>query len=428
MNGVLAVASLGLAIVVRGVRLGDDFTSNVTAEGDMPEGGAWQYEATRQVIHENIGTCYDPQRPWSLQSLGAGQPAEWEAAFNEAVMRGRASGTSHAQTLERRLQSFGGLSKILPYHRAVALTSNRDTLIPEGQYLPDSHCFEFDYSSYRPGDPDPHGCAFFKKSFQPLQKMRRCIISKLNSSPTWLKYKAVADEIRADRKTGSMVGENTQVVGNDETTWNVDVAVLFDSIRRADEMVKQVSFKDWQNWPSGVIKEVERKIKRTVITKSRTSLLEAETVTAIREECFLVTADSIPDMPNGAEAFMLKNAMPCYQLMWDQVEVAGAPELPTSNAATMWDPAMKHPSRLDKEHYVPPICARAALSLVAEKQKRGGKYSMFHCLFKCPSWETCMAPKAFNCICLACCWQAALRRMCELNAGCCDSDRGTKVA
>eukprot|EP00929_Paragymnodinium_shiwhaense_P068667 TRINITY_DN3457_c0_g1_i1.p2 TRINITY_DN3457_c0_g1~~TRINITY_DN3457_c0_g1_i1.p2 ORF type:complete len:131 (-),score=28.57 TRINITY_DN3457_c0_g1_i1:149-541(-) len=124
----------------------------------------------------------------------------------------------------------------------------------------------------------------------------------------------------------------------------------------------------------------------------------------------------------AAEAYTLKNAMPCYELMWDQGEVPGAPEQPLINAAPMWDPSLKHPSKVEIDHHIPPVCARAALSLVAEKQKRApGKYSPFHCLTSCPSWKECMAPKTFNCICLACCFQAGLRRMCELNPGCCDS-------
>eukprot|EP00930_Biecheleria_cincta_P027622 TRINITY_DN19373_c0_g1_i1.p1 TRINITY_DN19373_c0_g1~~TRINITY_DN19373_c0_g1_i1.p1 ORF type:complete len:419 (+),score=64.83 TRINITY_DN19373_c0_g1_i1:46-1302(+) len=385
---------------------------------------AWGDEETKQLVYEQIGRCRDPGNRWTWNGQAE---AEWEPAFGEAVKQARADPNGpHAQTLQRPLKStFGFLASFLPYHAALQLTTDRMKKVSEGQFSPDSHCFAFDYKNFSPGDADPHGCGFFKKSFQPLQKLRQCITHKLESSINWKAYKAVANKIRAAERDGrkdridlSIRDDNGATIANATGKWEV----AYDSIRRADEMVKSVSFKDWQELDmKSIKKEVQRKIKTTVTTNTKQSVLDDDTIAAIRRDCFLISDDVSADNQIPRELATLKNAMPCYDLMWDQVEVPGAPQQPFVNAINMWEPPLLSTTTVKQEHYVPPVCARAAVALVADRQKRApGKYKALSCTHKCRSWRSCMHPSHFNCICFACCFQNALRRLCEIDDGCCD--------
>ncbi|CAK0835097.1 unnamed protein product [Prorocentrum cordatum] len=294
------------------------------------------------------------------------------------------------------------------------------TQVPSGQHLADSHCFLFDYQGFKEGDPDPHGCGFFRRSFQPLQQLRRCVVEKLEADPDWRAYNATASRIFAARRDGSRKVDNPAVVDEEERVMaEASINVALDSIRRADEIIKSVSFKPWEAMTTGeAAKVVEAKISKTIITTSTTTVLKQETVQSIRTECFLVAGEATAALPERTAT--LKRALPCYQLMWDQIEVAGAPEQPMSNAVTMWDKSLIDLGHVEKDYDTPPVCARAAVALVAEKQKRApGGYSAANCLTSAPRWKDCTAPTSFNCICFQYCWRRALERMCEIEPACC---------
>lgn len=340
--------------------------------------------------------------------------AEWEVDFRDSI-ESALSGPAfpHAQVLKQPLKMLGPVRTLAPYHRSVALTSDRQMHVPEGQSYADSHCFTFDYNDSQVADR--HGCWFFRRSFRRLQTLRRCILAELDASSAWRKYVEIAGKMKA----GNMDGNETLVDGDGAAT-EMGKSRPFDSIRRADEIIKSVAFKSWETWDEGIKREIEKKISKTVITKTKKGVLEPARITSIRHSCFLVDSDGADDL--SAEAVILKRSLPCYQLMWDQIEVSGGPHQPTSNAITGID----RRTRVEKDYVVPPVCARAAMSLVAEKQKRAPKgYSAKSCTMNCPSWKSCTAPKHFNCICLACCWQKALRRICEINSGCCDPSMAT---
>lgn len=390
----------------------------------FPTSAAWSPDESKKVAYEEIGRCRDPGSQWKWNGQAK---AKWEPAFGEAIKQARADPNGpHAQTLQRPLTSiFGIFARALPYHAAVQLTTDRMKEVSEGQFFPDSRCFAFDYEKFSSGDADPHGCGFFKKSFQPLQKLRQCIINKLDSSSDWKAYEAVATRIRTAERAGSREPVDLSIRDNNGiviTNASHELWLARDSIRRADEMIKAVSFNDWQELDmESIKKEVVRKIKKTIATTSKQSVLKEEAIAAIRRDCFLVGDDVSADDEIPRELATLKNAMPCYQLMWDQVEVPGAPAQPLMNAITMWDPLLGFDTTVKREHHVPPICARAAAALVAERQKRApGRYSALACTRKCPSWKGCMHPKTFNCICFACCFEKALSRVCEMNEGCCN--------
>merc|ERR1719195_1271107 len=101
--------------------------------------------------------------------------------------------------------------------------------------------------------------------------------------------------------------------------------VVFDAYNRADEMIKYVTFKDWVPLDSGLFNLVDRKIAESISGIK----LPSSVISSIRDKCFKVTADSYASL--AQEAKVLKRAMPCYPLMWDAAEVAGAPHKPLNN-------------------------------------------------------------------------------------------------
>jgi len=388
----------------------------------------WERVETHQVVFEEIGRCYDPDVDWS----GVTHPVEdvpWENDFDKAVKASRllSEQMPHSQLLHRPLttavKKVGLFARMLPHHQAVSLTTDRLKIVPEGQSWADSHCFAFDYS--KDNVEDPHGCGFFRKSFQPLQKLRRCILERLDKSSEWKAYAAMSRNVVAGRsKAAREVDNPLEVEDYDEDLLNGTdiVKYTFDGIRRADEMIKYVAFKDWQSIGTGIINEVERKIAETIITADDSALLEEEIVSNIRSDCFLVKADTWEGISQPAKS--LKRSLPCYQLMWDQVEVSGGREKPLSNAITMWDESLRYPSQTLTDFATPPVCSRAAVALIAERTKNAPeKFSNTACLTKGEkSWYKCLHPRHFNCICFGHCYKRALEKMCEVNSGCCPTE------
>lgn len=430
--------SLGIA-GVDAVRM-TDVTSNLAHENwgeassdDLAEAA----EITKTLTYERIGRCWDPSRVWDAREAPtAGQP-EWEAAFAkqvELVRNSTVADLPHAQTLQRPVNAFvkmlgplSGLAFALPEHGAVALTNQRSDFIPEGQTYADSHCFQFDYAGFKEGDADPHGCGFFRKSFQPLKELRQCIIGKLQGSPAWSAYRRISNRIHSKRKDNSKVVDDPLAVDAEEEEEERKlsgsdrlVKMTFDDIRRADEIIKSVSS---EAWAAEVVEHVESKIAQTIITRDHDSVMEKDVVTSIREDCFHVEAAATLATLK-ASALTLRRALPCQFMMWDQVEVAGEPDKPLSNAITMWDDKLKYKGRVKIEHDTPPVCARAALSLISEQTRHAPEgYKMQGCSMSgSKSWQKCLHPNSYNCICFYLCWGRALEQLCTINPSCCGSN------
>lgn len=375
---------------------------------------------------------------------------------------------------------------VTPYHRAVILTSDHNHTVPARMDYPDSQCFLFDYAASPGTVPDPHGCGLFRHSFSRLKNLRQCIVNELEASHTWQLYRVVAtampdeqpsknitnagflrtlklksehvfQEIRDAANDGrqdpwelllkpltralfagqhdknhSWFFENltmedlallTDIQQNmsDAEASNIDfmTPVVFDAHNRADEMIKYVTFKDWVPLDNGLINLVDRKIAESVTGIK----LPSSVISSIRGKCFNVNFDSYASLTQ--EAKVLKRAMPCYPLMWDAAEVAGAPHKPLNNAFTMWGgKQFMTPVEIKMNFtHTPPVCGRIALAMTKRSIVRAPTYKPQSCQLGTMKWEQCLGLKHFNCICTEKCWVAALKRACLLSEGCCaDSD------
>jgi len=352
--------------------------------------------------------------------------------------------TAHAQSVQRRLKYWedklsgviggvlaNGFSQIAPWHKTVVHTTERDSSVAPGDIFPDSRCFNFDYDHFDPGQPDKHGCYLFRRSFSRMQKLRQCIVGKLDASPRWKTFSRV---IRYVRQT--IQGGANGFTVRDPSETDPDFAsmrerfnweqmwVNYDTIRYADEIVKNVAFKDWKQ-AADIRVLVDKKIATTSLTRDRKTVLNAMEVSEIRRDCFLIGDDDSLYTHLGKEATISYISLPCYQIMWDTIEVGGPPEKPLSDAISTWDPLIIDTGVVSHEYYnVLPVCARLATTLIAESTKRTkGGYSMWvpECaaLTRPPRWEFCTNPSNFNCVCFQRCWEAALMQVCEEHKECC---------
>mmetsp|Transcript_7071 Transcript_7071/g.11399 ORF Transcript_7071/g.11399 Transcript_7071/m.11399 type:complete len:430 (+) Transcript_7071:62-1351(+) len=376
---------------------------------------------TSQVVYQEIGRCYDPDGDWSTPLP---ESIPWAADFNAAVEATHGLGDTmpNAQVLSRPLttlvKKMGSWAKVMPWHSAAAITNDRMTDVGENQFYADSHCFRFDYT--QAGIEDPHGCGFFRKSFQPLQALRQCVLGKLEQSANWKVYEKISKRVVAKRRGGVRDVENPMELDDDEEKFFEGIAKFtFDGIRRVDEMIKYASSADWEALDDGLIAKLESQISKTIITKDNQALLEKDIVSSIRKDCFSVEKDTWAELSGPAKT--LKRAMPCYQLMWDQIEVSGGAEEPFSNGIAMFDPSLRYGSEVTYDIKSPPVCARAAVALIADRTKSAPRgYNLKACLVKDgKSWPKCLRPNSYNCICFTHCFRRALEKMCEFNAGCC---------
>jgi len=150
--------------------------------------------------------------------------------------------------------------------------------------------------------------------------------------------------------------------------------------------------------------------------------LEDEVVEHIVSQCFQVSSESFSHSPPPKELITLQRSLVCNPLMFDSIEIPGAPEPPLVNAAGMWDDSLDMKG-VDLEvgtlKSTPPVCARAAAALAAWPQIHAPSgYSMQSChYYEHLRWQSCAEAASFNCICLEKCWRSALKRVCEMAPG-----------
>jgi len=373
---------------------------------------------TRRLARTELASCIDPIAEPSLVG-----PTPWldelQAAVEEAAS-GRDGSSPHSQSIWRPLDGFAEAAvgiptgnylsdKRLPYHRPMALTSNRSESVAPGMDYEDSRCFLFDYDAEPGSIPDPHGCGLFRRSFSRLKALRQCIVGELESSEKWLQYRRLASGGEPAEDEVEIAKQIREVIGR-----YINPTIL-DANSRADEMVKYVAFKDWSSLESGIIGLVNRKIAETISEFA----LEPQTVDQVRVKCFMVEEDSYSTL--HGEAKVLKRALPCQSLMWDTTEVSGLPHKPMSNGPSNYDQRLRAPASVRADFTeTPPVCGRIAVALMQRPITRAAKgYSPTTCLVGMMSWKGCMSLSTFNCICAEKCWVSALKQACHLGTGCC---------
>ena len=151
--------------------------------------------------------------------------------------------------------------------------------------------------------------------------------------------------------------------------------------------------------------------------------LEDDVVDGIVGDCLGVTGDSYVDLPT--ETKTLERSLLCNMIMWDSAEVPAAPEPPVIDGVSNWDPSMGEKATPLANFFKTPVaCARAAGVLAGVPQVHApNKYSITSCWsvtgVQTEPWSFCSNPDVYNCICFEKCWEAGLRRICDLAQGCC---------
>ena len=101
--------------------------------------------------------------------------------------------------------------------------------------------------------PDANGCRFFAASFTRVKQVHRCIERKLSDSASWQRSLLFGRTLRR-KITAQYSGETVAVDAEPVPLDREEDALLrrclksgcktYDTLRRADEIIKSVSFKD----------------------------------------------------------------------------------------------------------------------------------------------------------------------------------------
>lgn len=142
----------------------------------------------RTAILETSMRCWEP-RPGARWHYGKqdGQ-AKMLVELNKTLSRaldlynGSDELEIYPATMSEPLKMFGPAKKVMPYHWAVGFVSKKK--------FP-SHCLVYNYSSTE--EADKAGCAFFRKSFEPLQELTNCVQAKFEADSYWKFWEHVRD-------------------------------------------------------------------------------------------------------------------------------------------------------------------------------------------------------------------------------------------
>lgn len=280
----------------------------------------------------------------------------------------------------------------------------------------DSECFKVDYES---GDgPDPAGCRVFSKSFAPLKKLRTCIVKHLDSDPIWISR---ANSFVSD---GSFNGTYSEwckqaiwsYVGGGQLP--VKLCSKFDSIRRAEEMIKFALFKPIPNDVAMAVEKIRSKIQFTVTWPKGQKGLTDSTVEHIQEECFMVQEGQ--ELIN---AKYLQKIGICLPLMFDKAEVQG---FGINDGIMKFQDLDYYADKVQDFHQlntfpVPPLCGRLALATIPAFQSASYLLATWETLQndRKPSYYECLSATSTNCRKAYFCWENALNRICGISPKCC---------
>jgi len=327
------------------------------------------------------------------------------------------------------------VSKVFPYHMVIGLVHHES----KDSVGKDSICFDFNYSD--PVASDPGGCRLFAKSFSPLKDLRNCIVDFLNADSIWPHYRGQAWNAEKAKGGSDVRGfENT-----DYDTWCrksvYDVITIagiktplpvnlcqtsFDSIRRAEEMMKFTLFMAGgrATQPSKVPEHVLKKIQKTTtwpgMKDGSQQSVSDETARSISSQCFGVQGDNVE------ETFtFLQQLGTCLPLMYDTTEIGDGFGFQDGFAKLLDSEKYLPPTNLHAHHAydVPPVCGRMALAAIPQMQM--ARYHIAPSLQTATSadrdnkWKACVNAEYTNCRRAYFCWEKSLNKLCGIDKLCC---------
>merc|ERR1712187_170767 len=343
-------------------------------------------------------------------------------------------------------------SKRMPWHMIMGLVQNSKkypdpaTATAGKPFVPpadgnkglDSECFTFDYENEAASDPA--GCRPFTASFKPLQKLRTCIVERIDKDSMWTERfnKTLKSEDGSETldyvswckqaKWSDVYYPGTKIVFQK----NVLCDPVFDSKRRALEMMKFVLFKMDQIKSKnvtfeGLWKAVIKKIHFTVTWQRGKDSLAEETATSIATDCFHIRDDS----DSKEEAARLRTIRKCLSVMYDKAEIAGHgisdaivkfQGVPNKNAfeyAYYGNEAQELHQRFKMP--VAPLCGRLALASIAKFTDAKYELATRETFNKdrTPAFDNCLDVRHSNCRKAYFCWESALNRVCGIHPKCC---------
>lgn len=378
----------------------------------------------RKMMEERIGLCIEPENPKVLQdNESSWAELVWSKMEKNSPLRADAWGNNP-----------WGKSWLSP-HMMIGLVHNKIKypVEPPEDFEKnhnsglDSECFLTDYSSE--GGPDPAGCRIFSKSFAPLKKLRTCIIDHIDRDPIWSTREAAHIVDAKSNFTGKYREWCSQAIWSYLAGGSVPVQLCgrYDSIRRAEEMIKFVLFKKMPHDPDETAKKVRSKIQFTVTWPKGQNSLTEDTAIAIQEQCF-----GVREGQSLTQVNFLQRINTCLPLMFDKAEIQGF---------GINDGIMKFQN---EDYYgnkiqdlkqrtlfpVTPLCGRLALATIPGFQS--AKYTIatwesFQNDQK-PTYNECLNVQATNCRKAYYCWESALNRVCGISPHCCNQDNGFEKA
>lgn len=354
-----------------------------------------------------VGACLDPDAPEAalagMKTLGQ---------ISEDARAGRAAGFS-AQLLSTPIDlkmSGVQLGKAIPHLIAglAPMGEQVSQTADNPQGVPDAACFTHPYSASQ-GTPDPFGCRTFRKSFEPVAELRACIVPKLKADAKWQAHRTKAKAVK--NGTSSKAG----------ATWSEWCTAAFpdcedyDTLRRAEDIIKGVAFKELPGDAGEYHVHFVRKAGSSKVLEEGAEL-EEKTAEAIANECFKASD------PEAAQDLWKRSQ--CLPLMYNSLEWG---------AMGIFDAAVKYynpphanndqPKVVKTHQGVPPVCARLAAGLIAQpfEHTRFGIIANWRNAARQWTWhEHCLHPKKGNCRLFATCWQKAIKRVCALEDSCCE--------
>jgi len=139
-------------------------------------------EEETRVVHSRIARCYDPRIDGDYSKVS--YKAELDAYMKFQVKPGLDKVSRVISYEMPHVWGKHALTGFMAHHWISAI-------IPDIEKAPSSQCIEFDYSSALNTTHDPSGCFFFRRSFEPTQKLVKCVEGALESSRSWKGRRAI---------------------------------------------------------------------------------------------------------------------------------------------------------------------------------------------------------------------------------------------
>lgn len=304
---------------------------------------------------------------------------------------------------------------------------------------PDAVCFQHDYNLGPDAFPDPSGCALFRATFEPLQRLRACIVPKLQADALWPRHREAA--VTKDGKLQQLVSDGER--GAEFLTWcaaNFPRCEDVDTLRRAEEIIH--AFGVYQRWcgkevgldpcKTGAKMEHISNLKdRVGFSQSLQDGAKVSPATADAvAQCFHTQPTPLPQLHRAAQ---------CLPLMYDAVALAADEPADVRAKRGVTDAIVKfnHPDHADNsrprlsQRYrnTPPVCARAAMAMVGPHFDRGtasgGRQLRLGGLNFA---KDCLHPSSHDPKDFHRCWEKALDHTCDLIGDCCPSATVPKVS